>query len=75
MSDEANSPAPRKKQADLQDLGADGLSDSEAADISAGGNIIPCIRPLPCSHSIVPCVKPAIDPCWRPGILPGGHTH
>ncbi len=72
-----SAPEQKKKKADLQDIQRDGLTDAEAANISAGGTFIPCIRPTDGAHgigAIEPCIKPSVEPCLRSGNLPGGHT-
>ena len=70
MSNESgdSASAPRKKQSELHDLPPNGLTESEAADISGGLTLEPCLR------NLIPCVKPAIDPCWRPARLPDHNT-
>ena len=65
-SSDESTPA-RKKQTDMKDVHSDALSDEDADSVSGGASIIPCIK------QAEPCIRPAIDPCWRPvgGLNPG----
>ena len=56
----------RKKPSGMKDIPADALTDDQASDISGGSTIAPCVK------QVIPCIRPSIDPCWRPGGLPGG---
>ncbi len=58
MSASSDDAAPRSKRSDVKDLPAQPASPD---DVSGGATI----------RSAEPCVRPAIDPCWKPAGLPG----